>query len=385
MVTRSTLCEKVTAFRANRWLLCAVLLITLMAGLDPKDYRFRNEVTWIGDAPGLRFGTFGRVHTGPFITPSQATILNRDGFTIEAMLTLASKEGGAFRTLATFHDGDDRSQLVLGQWRDHFIVMNGDDYSHRRRLPRITADTSQHETGRVLLTITTGARGTRIYLNGKESAANARLRLSLPSGARSGRLTIGNSIGANSPWGAEVFGFAVYSTPLAPQAVARHYIEWAERRDSSLGKVDDPFVLYAFNEAGGIQARDQSAHRAHLEIPARLVAIGGRALAPLSIESDNRGSAIADMTLNLFGFVPFGFLLAASLGRSSRSKWQVLLLATAAGLLLSLFIEVIQAWLPSRDSSQRDVLLNTAGTLLGALVVGACGGERASNRKVSPP
>ena len=72
------------------------------------------------------------------------------------------------------------------------------------------------------------------------------------------------------------------------------------------------------------------------------------------------------MTVNFFGFMPFGFLLATIFGKSLRSNWKVFLATTATGFLLSFMIELIQAWMPSRDSSQLDVLMNTCGTLLGA-------------------
>jgi VanZ family protein len=36
------------------------------------------------------------------------------------------------------------------------------------------------------------------------------------------------------------------------------------------------------------------------------------------------------------------------------------------GLALSLAAELIQAWLPTRDSSMADLIANTAGALMGA-------------------
>ncbi|HSH15477.1 MAG TPA: hypothetical protein VLD18_05545, partial [Verrucomicrobiae bacterium] len=50
-----------TATPWHRVLLLVVVLITLWAGLDPKDYRFHNEVDWLPDPPGIHFGKYGRV------------------------------------------------------------------------------------------------------------------------------------------------------------------------------------------------------------------------------------------------------------------------------------------------------------------------------------
>lgn len=354
--------------RWAQWALGAVVVIIFAAGLDPKGYRFRNEVAWESAGPGLRFGRFGRVHTEPFITAEQAAILNRDGFTLEAALSLTDNPNGGYRFLASFHAGDDRSQLVVGQWRDQIIVMNGDDYSHRRGLPRIAADISKFMGGHALLTITTGLRGTRIFLNGEETAAVADLRLTIPAGARNGRLVVGNSVHADSPWKGDVFGFAAYSKGLTADQVSRHDTQWSERKSFSFGRVEDPFLLYLFDEGGGHEARDQSGRKAHLEIPTSLVGLDRRAFAPISRNIDNKNSFIADVTVNLLGFIPFGFLLTIILGHSARSKWKVFLVTIAVGFLLSFVIELAQAWIPSRDSSLLDLLMNTAGTALGVAV-----------------
>jgi VanZ family protein len=45
----------------------------------------------------------------------------------------------------------------------------------------------------------------------------------------------------------------------------------------------------------------------------------------------------------------------------------VVVLAVVAGFVVSFAIEYLQAYLPSRDSSLRDLVTNTAGTLIGAL------------------
>lgn len=365
----STLSTRIATPARLRWLLAFVLLVTLIAGLDPKGYRFRNEVAWIAPGPGLRFGKFGGVHTAPFLTSGEAAALNRAGFSMETAFSLDRNTGGGYRFLVSFHAVEDRCQLVVGQWREQIIVMNGDDYSHRRGLPRIAADTSKCTTGNVLLTITTGPGGTRLYLNGRESAVDPDLHLTLPVEQKNGRLIVGNSVHAGNPWRGDVLGFALYPRVLSPDQVLRHLSEWASQNSFSSGQLHDPFVLYAFDEGSGGTARDASAHHADIEIPSRLVALGRRAFAPITRDINNMESFVKDVTVNVLGFIPFGFLLASLLRTSLRSNWKLALVTTAAGFLLSFVIELIQAWMPSRDSSLLDLLMNTTGTLLGTLIV----------------
>lgn len=79
-----------------------------------------------------------------------------------------------------------------------------------------------------------------------------------------------------------------------------------------------------------------------------------------------RNASRADMLENVLGYIPFGALLAASLGVTT-ARSVAIGLTLLAGMLLSLSLETIQAFIPGRDSSATDVLMNSAGTFLGAL------------------
>ena len=72
-----------------------------------------------------------------------------------------------------------------------------------------------------------------------------------------------------------------------------------------------------------------------------------------------------DVGVNLLGYAPLGFLLASSALRSRRGRWAVSLAVLGAGLL-SLTLETLQAYLPSRVASNADLALNTLGAWLGA-------------------
>ena len=73
-----------------------------------------------------------------------------------------------------------------------------------------------------------------------------------------------------------------------------------------------------------------------------------------------------DVGVNLLGYAPLGFLLASSALRGRHRRWAVMLAVLGAGGL-SLAMETLQAYLPSRVASNADLALNTLGALLGAI------------------
>ena len=74
-----------------------------------------------------------------------------------------------------------------------------------------------------------------------------------------------------------------------------------------------------------------------------------------------------DVNINVVGYAPLGFFLALALMRSGKPMVAVPL-AFLAGTLLSLCMEFLQIYLPRRVPSNLDLVLNSAGTLIGALV-----------------
>ncbi len=71
--------------------------------------------------------------------------------------------------------------------------------------------------------------------------------------------------------------------------------------------------------------------------------------------------------INIGGFIPLGFFFCAyltSVRQVSRPRLVTMILGAAA----SVTIEVLQAFLPTRDSGMTDIITNTLGTYLGVLL-----------------
>jgi glycopeptide antibiotics resistance protein len=77
-----------------------------------------------------------------------------------------------------------------------------------------------------------------------------------------------------------------------------------------------------------------------------------------------------EVAANVVMFVPFGVLALAAY------RWMRVWSATLAGLVTSGIIEGVQLFLPTRYSTISDLIANTAGALLGALLVVGVRGAR---------
>lgn len=84
-----------------------------------------------------------------------------------------------------------------------------------------------------------------------------------------------------------------------------------------------------------------------------------------------------DVVANAVGYAPLGFLLALSFLRRGRERFApttntaAVLVATLAAAALSLCMEALQTYLPSRVPSNVDFALNALGALSGAVAAGA--------------
>lgn len=76
-----------------------------------------------------------------------------------------------------------------------------------------------------------------------------------------------------------------------------------------------------------------------------------------------------DIVVNLLAYIPLAALLAGGLLRAGRSRWAALLVAVLAASVLSYVLETLQHLLPQRVSSVIDWALNSAGALIGALLM----------------
>lgn len=354
-------------------LVMTVIVMVMMSyfGFRLKGFRPKNHVKWSDAGVGLTFKRFAIAHTKDFF--SSVARLSGSCLTIECAVEPEFSKRSGFRFLLLFHDGRDEHQLVVGQWRSSIFIMNGDDYSYQRKIPRISVQLDDKAHRAQLMTIVSSASGTAVYLDGHLKKRKSGLVLKLPDKVEQTRLVVGNNLRGNLPWNGKISGLALYDRAIEEEKILKHYQTWYRGNSFNSFKPDAPQLLYAFDEGKGNIVHNRIGPGLDLMVPEKMQALRKSVLSWPQINKTTMQNVIRDVVVNLLGFIPLGLVLTATLNRlegvGGRTIWAAVLLYS---FCFSLIIEIVQIWMPSRDSSILDLILNTFGGWLGVVLYNIC-------------
>jgi len=332
-------------------LICFLILGgMLVAGLVPFR-RPKNNVTWLKDANGLRFGRMGVVVSdGPFRVEHECSV--------ELWLTSDASQGSS--TLLAFSTPKNPMQLWVRAYHSALLLERwaGDT---QRRHGIVGIDGVFVPRKPLFVTITSGAENTSIYLNGKLARKFPHFRLDSDC---TGQLVLGSSTVSTDLLEGNFYGLAVYQNELAPARVKEHYESWVTLGRPGIAENDAPAAVYLFDEHAGTLARSAVQPGPDLSIPTQYRLVRHHFLEPFWEEFKPSPSFWSDVLVNIVGFIPLGFVFCSYLF-SVRPNGYAALITIIIGFGLSLAIEVLQAYLPTRSSGTTDLITNTLGTYLG--------------------
>jgi glycopeptide antibiotics resistance protein len=345
----------------------AIFFAILFFGLRPKDFSFSNGVNWISDRTGIHFRKYGISYTNHFNDKIEDNTTESNNLSLEIAFKIEKPYRSGFNFNFAIHGGEDSNQLLMAQWHSWIIFMNGDDYAHKRKSNRIFIDTASFPDSPIFLTMTTGSHGTKLYCDGKLVQEKKDLTLELPSGGKS-RLLLGNSVYGTNPWEGDIYGFAFHRSTLTDEDIAIHFNRWSEKQNFSFAKTDKPLVLFLFNEKEGELANDYTAGNDPLNIPKEMKIWERKILVPPWQDFKFEQNNVEDILINVIGFMPLGFFLFATMNRLDGNPMKHgILITVMVCFILSLSIEIVQAWIPSRSSSMTDLISNTFGGWIGSI------------------
>src|SRR5205823_13382099 len=152
---------------------------------------------------------------------------------------------------------------------------------------------------------------------------------------------------------------------LDAERVANHCQSWKQNGRPAIAEEDKALAVYCFNERTGRVVQNAIAHSVHLTIPVRFTKVDQVFLKPPWLEYRDGADTPKDLLINVGGFIPLGFCYCAYWTRR-HSMREGALRAIALGAAVTFTIEILQAFLPTRQSGVTDLFTNTFGTCIGA-------------------
>jgi VanZ family protein len=312
----------------------------------------------LGNRNGLRFGRFSSVvSSGVFQKTSSE---GETSATIEVWLQprLIWNRG----TFLAFYTPGNPYQFSLRQFNGGLKLQAEIRNGPRDMRTEIlyVKDTFRKSAG-VFLTITSGKHGTVVYTDGVLAKTAPQIRFSTKE--LMARFVVGDSPGQSDSWSGQLRGLAIYGQELTATQVLQHYQTWTQKDRPEISDDEHNLALYLLAERTGRIVHDYAQSGANLYISERYAVMDQIFLEPFWKEFSMSRSYWAAAVKNIVGFLPFGFCFCACLSEHKVRRPDSA--TVIVGALVSLTIEVLQAYLPTRDSGMTDIFTNTLGTYLG--------------------
>jgi hypothetical protein len=350
---------------ANKLLLVVCFLILcgiLIAGLSPFTPHLKNQVRWLDQQNGLYFGEYASILS--------SAPLHMDGppdgpCSVELWVQPAVIDDDS--TILAFQTPETPLQFSIRQNMDALMltrhVTGGPGGQAGKKL--IYMNEVFRQNAPVLITVTAGAQGTAVYLNGVLTRSEANFGLSRQD--LNGGIVVGNSPVVNDSWSGVMRGIGIYNRELTSDEVRRDYEDWTHSGQPTGLAEKKAAAVYPFSERSGKMIHNQTASAVDLEIPDYYLVLYPPFLEPIWKQWGWNWPFWKDCLINVAGFMPLGFCFCAYLSLS-RPVSRAILLTILIGCMLSFIIESTQFYLPTRDSESADFINNTLGTVLGALL-----------------
>ena len=283
--------------------------------------------------------------------------------------------GGDTRSarILSVHDDRGKEHFFIGQWKSHLILrIRNRKRADRHSTLEIGADRILAAGAKRLVTVVSAEDGTSLYVDGAKFESSPRVPL-LPKGSEQpGYLLLGDAPTGHEGWTGDIFELSFFDRAMPEDEIRGRFTAWKNRGSGNRhSSPDDPVISYRFDRPGSsvVPARADATYG--LVLPTTYRVMHKAVLALPGDEFAFTRSFAADAALNILGFVPAGFFFFARFRRSRLSpSLPPAAVSMMLGGLLSLTIELLQAHLPTRDSSITDLALNVVGTTLGVAAFG---------------
>lgn len=339
----------------------------------------KNNVSWLAHSHGVEFSAQGQIISGGPAPNFYRHMLEGSGLSLEVSVAPQNTvQTGPARIVSYSKDMMQRN-FTLAQDESNLVVrLRTDSKDPNGTNAEMMIDSVFNSLAKQHIVFTYDHVIQRVYINGK-----LRLEKHAPSDRfdawdHAYFLVLGNEATGNRPWLGKIFALNIFNRPLDDNEIERRFEHWATEltHSNNANTITSDGLVAGYRFSGKNQnmvtTTNDSDSTLTLEIPEHIRIRGNplSELAPRDVSSDSGLSknTTADIVLNIQAFIPLGFLLCGYIRPRFTSPGQLALTSIVFGMLFSLWMELVQFYLPQRDSSLLDVINNTLGTAIGAVI-----------------
>jgi VanZ family protein len=335
------------------------LIGILVAGLWPF-HAPKNQVQWLTNENGLVFG-----HHGTVLGRGIFDGIGSDGQSCSVEIWLEPARLWTTGTVIAFYDPATSRQTSLQQIYTDLLLQRDFEGRRDQEVTSGFAVANVFRKKEALVTVTSNGQDTDVYINGRMVTRSQGFGFTLKD--LTGQLIVADSPLKSHSWEGKVRGLAIYDRGLTAAQVSQHYEDWRQAGGSPKVLADEhALALYRFDERTGSVMHNQGSGGVDLYIPERYLVVNQIRFESAQDEYRTQRSYLKNALLNIVAFIPLGFFVYAYL-RLGPGVSGAAFITVALGLSVSLTIEVLQAYLPTRYSGVTDLITNTLGTSIGVL------------------
>ena len=327
------------------------------AGLWPFNFFPKNRIRWLPGEAGLHFDGYGQVFSSvPLFSPRAPDA------TAEATIELVFTPSKSYNTASTVFSlvNQDEVSFAIGQSLTNLFLQGSFTQGGGKPVVKLWIDDVCGHPQELFVTVTLDARHVDVYLDGQLARS---FPVSTRAGNLSGKVFVGHSVEDGGRWSGSVAQLAISEGTLDAAEISRRYEQWTKTRHLDRD-MSHRGAAYDFVTPAADFVRNAGETGPDLIIPKIF-----RVSKPTVLEWPDHfhRSVAVDAVVNIVGFVPFGLVTCLCL--RFWTGWSIsrcVAMTILAGASVSLTIELLQALLPTRDSSLADVVTNILGTVIGA-------------------
>ena len=344
-----------------------LLVVMLVATLYPFNFFPTNGAQWLANEPGLYFNGQGFAYTEQAETVCETK-------TVSVVLWLKERFGSENwgpREIFSFYDGSPSPPLLVGQWDGRIFLYSRFEKNKGDKWYKLFRTKYRFPIGKShLVTATFGGGVKAIYIDGELSNKSKTEIHDTINAEFCGRLILGNSLKVQDGWWGEVKGLAIYNRVLSAEEISKHSREVVQKGMRGLAETPGCLALYPFDEGKGNEAKSIAGRPRSLSIPtSRIPLILGTLSNLLHKDMRSESLVVADFLRNIIFFIPYGILFSIIILRKHTIGFLLaFMVVTFIGSFLSLTIEFLQLFLPTRVSAINDIYANMIGSGLGVLL-----------------